>query len=161
MERLFGIILIFVSSLVVISVQYSYDIEPKYLFKFDRGCKDVDIRSNSSQFKKLRNCERVHGYLRISYLDFDAEKVKPFSDIKEITGYLLIDHVTNLKNISQLFPNLLLIRGEKLHHSSFSLIIVNNQDLELVDLRVLIISTGSVRIENNKKLSFTELQVST
>lgn len=157
MQRLFGFVLIVLIFLIAFetSVQFSYDIEAQHLYKLDHGCKDVDIRFDIANFDKLVNCQHVHGYLRISYLDFDAERVKPF-DIREITGYLLVDHVKNLKSLSQLFPNLTIISGEKLHNEEFSLVITSNDDLEYLNLSALIyIKNGSARIKNNPKLKFT------
>jgi hypothetical protein len=96
----------------------------------------------------LKNCDRVHGYLRISDLNFD-ENIEP-SDIREITGYLLIDSVKKLRNLTQLFPHLALIRGEKLYQNKFSLM-VKNADLEHLTSN-LYINKGNVRMKNNTKL---------
>jgi hypothetical protein len=153
MKRLLIITLIFFLLLFNISIQFSFDIEAPTLYKFDRGCKDIDIRLNSTNFVKLKNCDRVHGYLRISDLNFD-ENIEP-SDVREITGYLLIDSVKNLRILSQIIPYLSVIRGEKLYQNKFSIVIVNNGDLEFLGLNELIhIKNGNVKIINNRNLKY-------
>jgi hypothetical protein len=148
MELLIGITIFIILHILVVSGQFSFDIKASTLYKLDRGCKDIDIRLNSTNFVKLKNCDRVHGYLRISDLNFD-ENIEPY-DIREITGYLLIDSVKKLRNLTQLFPNLALIRGEKLYQNKFSLM-VKNADLEHLTSN-LYINKGNVRIKNNTKL---------
>jgi hypothetical protein len=130
---------------------HSYELDSAFLYIFDKGCKNVDIRMDEVYFNKLKNCKVVHGYLRIS----DINISNPFEfDVQEITGYLLIESVSGISSLNQLFPKLSIIRGELLHQSH-SLLITNNDDLVNIGLMQLShILNGNVRIENNKLLCF-------
>lgn len=142
---------LFLSLFLEVSFQFSFDIEERFLYQFDGGCKNVDCRFNSEQLEKLNNCKIVHGYLRISEMNVTNVKA---SNIREITGYLLIDRVKNLKSLHELFPNLTTIKGELLHNDNF-LVITHNDDLENIGLSSLThINAGNVLIQNNHKLCY-------
>lgn len=149
MPRSLAFIFVILFQNLKFAVQFSFDLEAHHLYKLDRGCKDVDIRFDSFYFYKLKNCDRVHGFLRISDLVFD-EKVEPFG-IREITGYLLIENVQNLKNLSQILPDLTLINGEKLFRGKYAISIVNNIDLETYSNEIVYVAKGEVQVENNSK----------
>lgn len=106
----------------------------------------------------LRNCSKIEGNLEIvriefteSFSEFDAYS---FPRLKEITGFLILYRVNKLKSLSQLFPNLSLIRGETLLYN-YALVIYEMQDLEEVGLLGLTkIMGGGVRIELNPRLCY-------
>ena len=53
------------------------------------------------------------------------------SFIREITGFLFLHSIQHLKSLGTLFPNLTLIRGERLF-SHYALVIYDMSDLEEV-----------------------------
>ena len=151
------IIFITLKLLIEISEEVSSELESGHLFELlDNGCKNVDIRFDSRYFEKLINCKTIHGYLRISDLDIPENFSMSFTDIFEVTGYILIENVSGLRSLGNLFPNLSVLRGEILHHD-FSLLIRNNGDLENIGIGLMTyIGKGDVLIENNPKLCYIE-----
>jgi hypothetical protein len=120
-------------------------------------CDDIDIRFDIAQFKKLEDCGSVEGSVKI--LSLNELKPKDFANISfpqltEITDFLIIHEVSGLKSISNLFPNLVRIRGEKLF-KDYAMVLYGNADLENIGLSNLRnISNGAIRIEHNEMLCF-------
>ena len=149
------IILLILLYFVEFSEAFSYELEGRYLFKLDNGCKNVDIRFDYKYFERLNNCKTIHGYLRISDLKIPENSTLSF-DIVEITGYVLVENVSGLKSLGSLFPSLSVLRGEILHHG-FTLLITHNDDLENIGFGLMTyIGKGNVLIQNNPKLCYTE-----
>ncbi|XP_055296266.1 insulin-like receptor [Sitodiplosis mosellana] len=117
---------------------------------YGRICSDVDVRNDPSELElKLRNCTAIIGSISIvlietfNHTDFNDYK---FPELKEITGYLLLFRVFGLKSLRNLFPNLTVIRGERLI-SHYALIIYEMTDLTEIGLTSLIkIQRGYVMI---------------
>lgn len=79
-----------------------------------------------------------------------------FPELVEITGYLMLYRISGFKSLSQLFPNLAVIRGRELF-KAYSLIVYECETLEdigLVNLQT--IERGHVRIEKNIQLCFAD-----
>lgn len=110
--------------------------------------------------KKLNNCRVVEGnvhILLIDEVDEDAFSEYRFEKLVEITGYLLLYRLSGIKSLSNLFPNLAIIRGKQVYND-YSLVIYEFKDLEDVGLvNLQSIQRGSVRIEKNDKLCFAEM----
>lgn len=117
-----------------------------------RICKSVDTRNSPRNLESLRGCRVVEGYVRVVLIDkannTDYDQYS-FPELREITQYLMFYRVTGLRNISQLFPNLALIRGEQVFQD-YALVIYEAFHLELIGLKALTdILRGAVRIEKN------------
>lgn len=90
----------------------------------------------------------IEGHLRIALIDHgitdDSFENLTFPKLREITDYLILLRVDGLKSLSQLFPNLALIRGQTLVHN-YALIVFELDSLENVGLGNLTrISRGGV-----------------
>lgn len=123
-------------------------------------CGDIDIRFDVAQFHLLEKCRTVQG--NVVFLLFDDEVDASVNNnisfplLTEITGYMLLYRVTIFKSLSQVFPNLSVIRGDKLFQGH-SLIIYENPGLEIIGLENLkVIDKGTVRIEKNPSLCFVK-----
>jgi len=114
----------------------------------------MDIRNNISQLNQLANCTVIEGFLLISLIN-DADKLnRTYPLLTEVTGYIVVYRVTNLISLSQIFPNLTIIRGNSLFES-YALVVYSNRDLQDIGLTNLrTISHGGVRIEKNEYLCF-------
>lgn len=76
----------------------------------------------------LRGCTVIEGNLAIAFglysLDENSKERSPpltisFPELREITDYLLIYDSKNLPKLTNVFPNLTVIRGNKLLEVSF------------------------------------------
>ncbi|KAI1301322.1 Insulin receptor [Halotydeus destructor] len=124
-------------------------------------CSSLDVRNNPSYFSYLEGCHVIEGNLQILLHD-DKKLVagdyenKSFPELTEITGYLLLYRVPKLTSLSKLFPNLSVIRGRNLF-SDYALVVYEMSNLQEIGLSNLtVIERGSVRIERNPSLCFTE-----
>ena len=80
-----------------------------------------------------------------------------FSQLREITGYVLIYRAFGLLTLRHLFPNLAVIRGETRFRDTFSLVVHDNphlQDLGLSSLTTIM--NGSVRLSQNHNLCYVD-----
>jgi insulin receptor len=80
-------------------------------------CASLDIRNDPALLEKLRGCRVIEGFLQILLFDRYNESMYTnitFPELREITGYLLMYRVIGLRTLSQLFPNLAVIRGQRL-----------------------------------------------
>lgn len=85
----------------------------------------------------------------------ELEKLS-FPKLVEITDYLLLFRVQNLKSLRNLFPNLAVIRGQNLMYT-YSLVafeMPHLEDIGLVNLTYM--ERGAVRLEKNPNLCFTQ-----
>ena len=119
----------------------------------------MDIRNNVDQFYRLANCTVIEGELRILLIDHaspeDYETLW-FPDLVEIKDYLLLYRVQGLRSLRNIFPNLAVIRGERLF-SDYALIAFEMQSLEELGLVSLTsIPNGAVRLEKNPNLCYIE-----
>lgn len=95
----------------------------------------MDIRNSVQTFEKLRGCRVVEGFVQILLLDSDSaveslyENIS-FPELTEITGYLLLYRVNGLRSLGKLFPNLAVIRGEKLFFN-YALVVFEMSSLQV------------------------------
>jgi Receptor L domain len=154
MQIAVGTFYLFFLNFLEISVQFSYDLEARFLYELNNGCKNVDIRFDVDYFEVLQNCITVHGYLRISDLMINETRDKiSFPDLREITGYLLITNVIGLTSVGKIFPNLTEIGGDVLFND-YAIVIRNNIGLERVGLKSLMYvgNGGLVSIQNTLEI---------
>ena len=114
--------------------------------------------SANSNCDHLMNCTTLHGSIVVR-ATFDRN-AKPLYDasfpaLREITGYLIIIYLRDLHSLSNIFPNLAVIRGEKqvVHYS----LVIYNTLLEKVILPSLtVIKSGGVRIDHNDQMCYVD-----
>lgn len=124
-----------------------------------KTCPGAHIRNDLKSFDQLRGCNIIDGPLTIALVSNQTHPYKPedfeklsFPHLFEITEYLLFFRVQGLSSLSQLFPNLAVIRGKELV-SDYALVIYEMMQLQQIDLPKLSdILRGSVRIESNPNL---------
>ncbi|CAK9806830.1 Insulin-like receptor [Anthophora plagiata] len=121
-------------------------------------CQSIDIRNSATGFGIMKGCRVIEGFLQIVLMENNSEKdFQPYSfpELREITGYLLLYRVNGLKSLSNLFPNLEVIRGNILL-TDYAFMVYEMQNLQEIGLKKLTeISRGSVRIEKNPTLCYT------
>uniref|UniRef100_A0A667Y3Z9 Tyrosine-protein kinase receptor n=1 Tax=Myripristis murdjan TaxID=586833 RepID=A0A667Y3Z9_9TELE len=120
-------------------------------------CQSKDIRNNVTNLQSLENCTIIEGHLKILLMF----KTKPedfrglsFPKLRVVTDYLLLFRVYGLESLSELFPNLTVIRGNNLF---FNYALVLFEMLQLKDLglhSLMNITRGAVRIEKNPDLCY-------
>ena len=77
-----------------------------------------------------------------------------FPKLTEITDYLLLYRVHGLKTLRNLFPNLAVIRGQRLFYN-YALVLYEMMDMEDIGLIGLkTIMRGAVRLTKNRKLCY-------
>ena len=117
-----------------------------------------------SQFQELENCSIIEGSLKIVLLEASPEEYERlhFPSLVEITDYLLIFEVRGLVSLRNIFPNLAVIRGEKLFpvfsETQYALVVFKNLHLEELGLTGLrSIRKGAVRLDQNPRLCSGEV----
>ena len=84
----------------------------------------------------------------------DFEKIS-FPKLTEITDFLLVFQVDGLFSLGRLFPNLTVIRGQKLFTDRYALYASDATHMEEIDLHNLaLIERGQVMFENNPQLCY-------
>eukprot|EP00094_Tigriopus_californicus_P010060 TCALIF_09701-PA protein Name:"Similar to INSR Insulin receptor (Homo sapiens)" AED:0.09 eAED:0.20 QI:0/0.77/0.8/1/1/1/10/426/1712 len=122
-------------------------------------CPSLKIQTN---FKDLRGCTVIEGSLVIMS-GFETMNLGPddylrknlsFPELREITDYLLVFKAGRVLSFSTLFPNLAVIRGNKLL-GNWALIIFQNENLAEIGLLSLTsILHGGVKIIENPSLCY-------
>ena len=120
-------------------------------------CSSLDVRNDIKSFSKLANCTVVEGSLQILLIEHaqasDYDNLY-FPDLVEITDYLLLYRVYGLRTLSHIFPNLSVIRGQKLFFN-YALVVFEMPVFEGLGLTSLTqIVRGAVRIEKNSALCY-------
>uniref|UniRef100_A0A8C9EUD2 Tyrosine-protein kinase receptor n=1 Tax=Pavo cristatus TaxID=9049 RepID=A0A8C9EUD2_PAVCR len=116
---------------------------------------NVDIRNDIHELKRLENCTVVEGFLQILLIS-KAEDYRNFRfpKLTVITDYLLLFRVAGLESLSDLFPNLTVIRGRNLFYN-YALVIFEMTNLKEIGLHNLRnITRGAIRIEKNSDLCY-------
>uniref|UniRef100_A0A1B6DYS9 Tyrosine-protein kinase receptor n=1 Tax=Clastoptera arizonana TaxID=38151 RepID=A0A1B6DYS9_9HEMI len=122
-------------------------------------CQSQDIRNSVDQFLQLRGCEVIEGFLQIVLIDKAEESEYSnltFPELREITGYLLMYRVNNLRSLSKLFPNLSVIRGHDLFFN-YALVVfemLHLQELGLTSLTDIV--RGGVYFVKNPMLCYID-----
>lgn len=117
-----------------------------------RICPSIDLRNNLVSLDLLRGCRVVEGYVRIVLMERAVEsdfENLTLPELREISDYLMFYRVGGLRTIGRVFPNLEMIRGNRLFED-YALVVYemfNLQELGLHSLTVVV--RGAVRIEKN------------
>uniref|UniRef100_A0A8C4DUP5 Tyrosine-protein kinase receptor n=1 Tax=Dicentrarchus labrax TaxID=13489 RepID=A0A8C4DUP5_DICLA len=120
-------------------------------------CPSKDIRNNVTNLQTLENCTVIEGHLKILLMF----RTKPedfrglsFPKLIVVTDYLLLFRVYGLESLSDLFPNLTVIRGNNLFFN-YALVMFEMLQLREIGLHSLMnITRGAVRIEKNPDLCY-------
>uniref|UniRef100_A0A665TR81 Tyrosine-protein kinase receptor n=1 Tax=Echeneis naucrates TaxID=173247 RepID=A0A665TR81_ECHNA len=120
-------------------------------------CSNKDIRNNVTNLQTLENCTVIEGHLKILLMF----RTKPedfrgltFPKLRVVTDYLLLFRVYGLESLSDLFPNLTVIRGNNLFFN-YALVVFEMLQLREIGLHSLMnITRGAVRIEKNPDLCY-------
>jgi insulin receptor len=85
-------------------VDFHYFFAPKVAFFFSKSAK-----------KNLTGCSIIEGHLIISgFKDDQALTNLSFPELREVTEYVIFYQAQNIVKLNHLFPNLSVIRGNKL-----------------------------------------------
>lgn len=105
----------------------------------------------------LENCTVIEGHLKILLMFHTrAEDFRglSFPKLTVVTDYLLMFRVYGLESLSDLFPNLTVIRGNNLFFN-YALVIFEMLQLKEIGLHSLMnITRGAVRLEKNPDLCY-------
>lgn len=130
-----------------------------FLFLFPVCVGDYDIRNQPGHLNIIANCRVIEGSLSFVLIDHalpEEYKRLSFPKLHEITGFLLVYRVSNLTTLSNLFPNLAVIGGNKLMFN-YALVVYEMHALDTIGLHSLSrISRGAVRIEKNPRLCYID-----
>lgn len=99
-------------------------------------CQSIDIRNSVWAFGIMKDCHVIEGFLQIVLIENNSERDFQnitFPNLREITGYLLLYRVNGLKSLSNLFPNLEVIRGNILL-TDYAFMLYEMQNLQEVSL---------------------------
>lgn len=122
---------------------------------------------NAKNIDSLVGCTIIDGHLRIFDVTFSGDEhfntpslelsqLSVLQSVKEITGYLNIDGVSAMSNLS-FFSNLEVIHGRELDGYGAALRISHNADLESLGLTSLkSIAAGNMLINDNPRLCYME-----
>lgn len=121
----------------------------------ERICESIHIGpNNSSEFAKLSKCDVIVGSLTIAKI-FIQNKTEILSPLKEITGYLLVYRVEGITSLSEILPNLVIIRGNELLFDQYSFVVYENVYLKNLGLYSLkSIQKGSLKVVKNPALCY-------
>lgn len=120
-------------------------------------CSSIAATGVISQLERIRGCTVIEGHLIIAAMpDQDDRTNLTFPELREITDFMLLYEALPIKRLDQLFPNLAVIRGNRLK-MDYALIIFRMSVLEEVGLVGLThILRGGVRIEKNPRLCYVQ-----
>uniref|UniRef100_A0A3Q0RIU0 Tyrosine-protein kinase receptor n=1 Tax=Amphilophus citrinellus TaxID=61819 RepID=A0A3Q0RIU0_AMPCI len=120
-------------------------------------CPSKDIRNNVTNLQLLENCTIIEGHLKILLMfktrteDFRGLS---YPKLRVVTDYVLLFRVYGLETLSELFPNLTVIRGNNLFFN-YAFVLYEMLQLKEVGLHSLMnITRGAVRIEKNPDLCY-------
>ncbi|XP_039275988.1 insulin receptor [Nilaparvata lugens] len=122
-------------------------------------CQSLDIRNAAREFHQLQGCQVVEGFVQIVLMDKAVESEFAnfsFPELREITGYLLLYRIDGLRTLSNLFPNLAVIRGNTLFFN-YALVVFEMLHLQEMGLKSLTdIVRGAVHISKNPMLCYVD-----
>ena len=122
-------------------------------------CPTTDVRNDPHMFMKLTNCTVLEGHLQILLIDYAKSSEYEhlhFPKLREITDYLLLYRVYGLRSLAHIFPNLSVIRGQKLFFN-YALVAFEMPDMEELGLSALTtIERGAIRLEKNPNLCYID-----
>jgi hypothetical protein len=118
----------------------------------------MDVRNSVDSLNQLRYCNVIEGNLTILLIAGKWEDFQKYSfpNLVEITEYLVLFRVDNLRSLNHLFPNLAIIRGDRLFND-YALVAFEMPDLVELGLSSLVsIPRGAIRLEKNPNLCYIE-----
>uniref|UniRef100_A0A0A9XLS6 receptor protein-tyrosine kinase n=2 Tax=Lygus hesperus TaxID=30085 RepID=A0A0A9XLS6_LYGHE len=121
-----------------------------------KTCRSMDVRNKVENFKNLKNCTVIEGFLQVVLIDNAQEEQYAnlsFPLLREVTEYVIFFRVNGLRSIASLFPNLSVIRGENLA-MDYAFIVNEVPDLREINLPRLVIIRGAVSLGKNPLLCF-------
>ncbi|XP_055632635.1 insulin-like receptor [Toxorhynchites rutilus septentrionalis] len=152
-------ILLILNLLKLVLTHQTVDTSIEFLDDEDSLCNDVDIRHHLRELHMIENCTVITGYLqfvmieRTSQQEFDKYQ---FPNLREVTGFVLFYDVSNLVSLRNMFPNLMVIRGQTLI-DKYALIFYAVPQLQEIGLKGLIaIQNGFVNVQKCSLLCYTD-----
>lgn len=106
----------------------------------------------------LRGCRVIEGFLVITLIEsnYTAFGNTSFPELEEITDFFALFHVRGIRSLGKVFPNLRVIRGNNVL-SNYAFIVFEMFGLQEIGLQNLrFIGRGSIRIEKNYELCFSD-----
>ena len=78
----------------------------------------MSIKHDVNNFKSLTNCTIIEGHLIIANMPAAMPNMKAinftFPNLREVTDYVILYQAHNIVELNHIFPNLAVIRGNKL-----------------------------------------------
>ncbi len=94
--------------------------------------------------KSIKNCEIILGNIQIYNAKFDSNI--QFTNLIEVTEYIIIFQPLNIKSLQEIFPKLAIIRGDRLYQNYALTIFFSTEILNLNIKNLISIQRGSVFI---------------
>ena len=74
----------------------------------------MNIKRDVRRFQNLTDCDIIEGHLIVaSFEEYESFELT-FPKLKEVTEYVILYEAQNIVKLDRLFPNLAVIRGNKL-----------------------------------------------
>ncbi|KAH8297938.1 hypothetical protein KR018_001885 [Drosophila ironensis] len=124
--------------------------------RVEHECTSVDIRNDCSKLRQLDHCTVVTGYVMITLITNDVVNCShtnyTFPLLTEVTEFMIFAEVRAIRNITEMFPNLTVIRGRRLF-LNYALGVTSMHDLQSIAFpHLVVIQRGHVYIGNCPKL---------
>ena len=97
-------------------------------------CKSLDVRNTPEHISEFKHCRVIEGHLQVVLIersDVTDFLNNSFTELYEITEYLIIYRVMGLPSLDVIFPKLTSIKGEKLF-MGFALVLYDLRNLREV-----------------------------
>ena len=72
------------------------------------------IKHDVNKFRNLTNCSIIEGHLIIASMNEDSFVEYTFPKLREVTDFVVFYQAQNIAKLNHIFPNLSVIRGNKL-----------------------------------------------
>ena len=112
--------------------------------------------------EKLRNCTTVLGSVHLKGIslknDKELAKQIQFPLLKEITGHLIVTFLEDVRSLSDILPNLAVIRGRIANlFKDYAFVVYRNAGLRTLGLNALTtVKQGGIKIEFNPFLCYLD-----
>ena len=77
-------------------------------------CSSMVIKHDVNKFRNLTNCSIIEGHLIIASMNEDSFVEYTFPKLREVTDFVVFYQAQNIAKLNHIFPNLSVIRGNKL-----------------------------------------------
>jgi hypothetical protein len=111
-----------------------------------RVCQSVTFTGAITDHNQIQSCDIIIGHVRIlnARFQFENDTDTLFTNLVEVTDYILIFQASNIKTLEQLFPKLSVIRGDRLF-KNYALTVFLCTSIVTINLKNLVsIQHGSV-----------------